>query len=154
MSEITGTDLREYVDARQTDGAANSSIDRELAALRRMFTPAIDSGKLIAKPKIRMLAENNARQRVFEREQFAEVLTRLSAALQAVATLANWTGWLRSEILALDWQRADRKAQIVRLDVGSTKNRDGPRWTAENRPRSRTARSRMYARCWSARGRA
>lgn len=125
MSEINGADLRKYIDARQEDGAKNATINRELAALRRMFTLAIDAGKLIAKPKIRMLAEDNARQGFFEREQFADVIRRLPAPLQAVATFAFWTGWRRSEILALDWQRVDRKAMIVRLDVGSTKNKDG-----------------------------
>lgn len=125
MSEITGADLRQYIDKRQDAGVANATINRELAALRRMFTLAIDAGKLIAKPKIKLLQENNARQGFFERDQFAAVLARLSPPLQAVATFAFWTGWRRSEILALDWQRVDRKATIVRLDVGTTKNKDG-----------------------------
>ena len=46
-------------------------------------------------------------------------------ALQAVATFAYFTSWRRGEILALDWRRVDRKAGIVRLDVGSTKSGDG-----------------------------
>ena len=40
-------------------------------------------------------------------------------------TFAYWTGWRRSEIRDLDWQRVDRKTGIVRLDVGTTKNDDG-----------------------------
>jgi integrase len=125
MSELTGADVRKYVEARQVAGAANATINRELAALRRAFTLAVDGGKLIAKPKITMLQENNARQGFFEREQFVSVLARLSPALKAVATFAYYTGWRRSEILKLDWQRVDRKAGIVRLDVGTTKNKDG-----------------------------
>ena len=34
-------------------------------------------------------------------------------------------GWRRSEVLGLEWSRVDRKAGIVRLDVGTTKNKDG-----------------------------
>jgi integrase len=125
LAELTGADVRRYVEHRQKDGYANATINRELAALRRMFTLAVDAGKLIAKPKIKMLSENNARQGFFEREQFVSVLGHLSAPLQAVATFAYYTGWRRSEILGLDWQRVDRTARIVRLDVGTTKNKDG-----------------------------
>jgi integrase len=90
-----------------------------------MFTLAVDAGKLLARPKIRMLQEDNARQGFFEVEQFEAVLRHLPAPLQTVATFAYFTGWRRSEILGLEWSRVDRKAGIVRLDVGTTKNKDG-----------------------------
>ena len=90
-----------------------------------MFTIAVDAGKLISRPKIRLLQEHNARQGFFEAHQFAAVLRHLPAPLQAVATFAYFTGWRKSEILALDWRRVDRAAGIVRLDVGTTKNYDG-----------------------------
>ena len=117
--------VRRYIEHRQAQGAANATINRELAAPRRMFTLAIDAGKLLMRPKIHLLQEQNARQGFFERDQLVGVLARLSPALQAVVTFAYWTGWRRSEILALEWSRVDRKAGIVRLDVGTTKNKDG-----------------------------
>lgn len=80
MSELNGADVRRYIESRQSAGAANATINRELAALRRSFTLAVDSGKLIAKPKIQMLQENNARQGFFERGQFVNVLAHLSPA--------------------------------------------------------------------------
>lgn len=145
MAELSGADVRRYVEDRQKAGAANATINRELASLRRMFTLAIDAGKLIARPKIHMLAEHNARQGFFEREQFAAVLTRLSPALQAVVTLAYWTGWRRSELLALDWQRVDRSAGIIRLDVGTTKNRDGREFIYRDLDEVRTMIDRQWA---------
>lgn len=125
MGEITVADVRRYIEHRQMKAASNATINRELAALRRAFTLAVDGGKLLARPKIRLLQENNARQGFFEREQFVSVLAHLSAPLQAIAMFAYYTGWRRSEILGLDWQRVDRKACVVRLDVGTTKNKDG-----------------------------
>jgi integrase len=94
-----------------------------------MFTLAVDAGKLLTKPKFPMLQEHNARQGFFEHDQFRAVLARLSPALQAVATFAYWTGWRRGEILGLEWSRVDRKAGIIRLDVGTTKNREGREFT-------------------------
>jgi integrase len=125
MSAINGAEIRRYIEKRQTAGAANATINRELAALRRMFTLAVDAGKLISRPKIRLLQEHNARQGFFEVDQFAAVLRHLPAPLQAVATFAYYTGWRKNEILTLDWRRVDRRAGIVRLDVGTTKNDDG-----------------------------
>jgi integrase len=125
MADITGVEARKYIAHRQTQGAAAATVNRELAVLRRAFTLAVDTGKLVVKPKIPMLREHNARQGFFEREQFANVLKHLPAPLQAVVTFAYWTGWRKSEILNLEWSRVDRTAQIVRLDVGTTKNDDG-----------------------------
>ncbi len=90
-----------------------------------MFTLAIDAGKLLMRPKIHLLQEQNARQGFFERDQLVGVLARLSPAATGRCDVRYWTGWRRSEILALEWSRVDRKAGIVRLDVGTTKNKDG-----------------------------
>jgi integrase len=129
MTDITGAEVRRYIATRQEAGAKNATINRELAALRRMFTLAVDAGKLLMRPKIPMLQEDNARQGFFEVEQFQAVLRHLPKPLQAVATFAYFTGWRRSEIIGLEWSRVDRKAGIVRLDVGTTKNKDGREFT-------------------------
>jgi integrase len=39
---------------------------------------------------------------------------------------AFFTGWrVRSEVLPLTWAQVDEREQIVRLEVGTTKNREG-----------------------------
>jgi site-specific recombinase XerD len=38
MASLTTADIRAYVAQRQADGYANATINRELAALKRMFT--------------------------------------------------------------------------------------------------------------------
>src|SRR5258706_1869033 len=35
------------------------------------------------------------------------------------------TGWRKSEILALEWRQVDWAGRVVRLDPGTTKNREG-----------------------------
>jgi integrase len=89
-----------------------------------MFTLAIQAGKLVQRPYIPMLQEDNVRRGFFEREQFDAVRRNLAAPLQAVATFAFLTGWrTKSEILSLQWHQIDLKAGVVRLDPGTTKNR-------------------------------
>jgi hypothetical protein len=45
MTTITTSDIRTYIAQRQDNGAANATINRELAALKRMYTLAIQAGK-------------------------------------------------------------------------------------------------------------
>ena len=75
---------------------------------------------------IPMLEERNVRTGFFEHEQFDAIRDHLPATWQPVVTLAYYTGWrVRSEILPLTWAHVDLKAQILRLDAGTTKNTEG-----------------------------
>lgn len=116
------------VPARQLEVArvSNAEINRELTALKRMFTLAMQAGKLLQKPHIPLLKEHNVRTGFFEREEFEAVLRRLPKAVQPVATFAYLTGWrIDSEVLPLEWRQVDFGAGEVRLDPGKTKNGEG-----------------------------
>lgn len=118
--------VRVLVTQRQTDRAANGTINREPSALKRMFTLACQAGKLLAAPHIPMLQEDNVRRGFFEREQFESVHRLLPAEVQPVVTFGYLTGWrINSEVLTLQWHQVDLRAGIVRLDPGTTKNREG-----------------------------
>jgi len=126
LISITPSHVRAFVALRQAAGAANAEINRELALLKRMFTLAVQGGKLHAKPHIPMLQEDNIRKGFFEREQFESVRDHLPASIQPVVTFAYLTGWrLTSEILPLEWRQVDWLGRVVRLDPGTTKNKEG-----------------------------
>ena len=126
MAELTTTDVRAYIAHRQQDGYANATINRELSAFKRIFTLAVQAGKLIQRPYIPMLVERNVRTGFFEREQFEAVRNRLAPMYQGVVTLAYYTGWrINSEILRLEWRQIDRHAGVIRLEPETTKNREG-----------------------------
>jgi integrase len=136
MTAITTAEVRTYIaqrqapivdeDGHETPGAANAQINRELAILKRAFKLSLQAGKLLVMPYIPMLAENNVRQGFFERHQFERVRQGLPAYVQGLVTFAYVTGWrIQSEILPLEWRQVDRKAGIVRLEPGTTKNDDG-----------------------------
>ena len=126
MTTITTVEVRAFTAARQAAGASNGEINRELAALKRMYSLAIQAGKLFVKPYIPMLKKNNVRTGFFEREQFESIQAHLPLAFRGVAAFAYATGWRTpSEILPLKLRQVDFVAGEVRLDPGTTKNDEG-----------------------------
>ena len=92
---------------------SNGEINRELTTLKRMFSLAIQAGKLLYKPYIPLLREQNVRMGFFEAHQYTAVLRHLPPSLRPVIGFAYVTGW---RIL---------QAGEVRLDAGTTKNGEG-----------------------------
>jgi len=118
--------IRTYIDRRQKAGTENGTINRELAALKRMFSLALQAEKLLRRPHIPHLAEDNVRTGFFGEIDFLALQEALPTYLKPVAAFAYTYGWrIRSEILGLTWDRVDFAAGTVRLDPGTTKNRDG-----------------------------
>ncbi len=123
---LTTADVNPYIAKRQERGASNGTINRELGALKRMYSLAVASGKLSQAPKIPHLRENNVRTGFFELEQFQAVRSHLPEHVRPIVTFAYITGWrLQSEVLPLTWKQVDFKAGTVRLEPGTTKNREG-----------------------------
>ena len=125
-TRLTSADVTRYKVARQGEGAANGTINRELAALKRALTLASRAERIPRVPYIEMLEENNVRTGYFEREQFEAVRAHLPGYLRPVMTFAYLTGWrTKSEILPLTWRQVDFQAGTVRLEPGTTKNNEG-----------------------------
>lgn len=125
LASITTADVRAYSSQRLEAGAANATINRELAILKRAFRLAEQAGTVFHRPHIPMLAEDNTRKGFFERDEFDAVRAALPDHLRGVATFAYLTGWrVPSEVLTLQWKQVDRRASTVRLEPGTTKNRD------------------------------
>jgi len=126
LLSISTAHIRAYAATRKTAGAANATINRELALLERMFSLAVKDGKLHGRPYVPMLQEDNTRKGFFEPAQFESVRAHLPEALRPVVTFAYLTGWrMKSEILPLEWRQVDWQGRVVRLDPGTIKNREG-----------------------------
>lgn len=54
--------VKKYVAQTLAAGAANATVNRELAALKRMFNLGLQAEKIHRRPYIPMLKENNARK--------------------------------------------------------------------------------------------
>jgi integrase len=124
--DITTPRITTYIAKRRGENSARATINRELAALRRMFTLAMKGNQLGSKPHFPMLAEDNSRKGFFEWDQYLAIRRHLSEDLQPVFDVAYYTGWrVRKEILTRQWFHVDLEAGWMRLDPGETKNRQG-----------------------------
>jgi len=127
VHSITTSSIRQYIEDRLESGACPASINRELAALKRMFnlgnqcTPP----KVPHVPFIPMLKEDNVRTGFFEPDDYNALMAEAPEHIRPILSFACETGWRKSEILSLKWHQVDLKAKTVRLDHGQTKNNEG-----------------------------
>ena len=124
VPQISSPMINSYIEKRLKAKAANATINRELAALKRMFNigakqtpPVVDRV-----PYIPLLKENNARKGFFEHGEFLALREALPSYLKGFATFGYKVGWRVSEIAGLTWSQVDRNQGIVRLEVGETKD--------------------------------
>jgi hypothetical protein len=99
--DITTEKVRAYVKKRQEAGYSNAEINRELAALKRMFNLASQQTppKVNHRPYIPMLQEDNVRTGFFEAEAFRTALKERLPAL--VAAYARKTRQLVTALRAI-----------------------------------------------------
>jgi integrase len=125
MAAIIPGDVADYRAARKAEGAAGATINRELAALKRMFSLAIENGRLYQQPHIEITEERNTRKGFLDPPQFAGVKALLPEPVQPLVEFLYLTGWRKSEVFNLEWRNVDWNGRVVRLDPGTTKNGDG-----------------------------
>ncbi len=96
-----------YIAQRQKDGVENATVNRELAALKRMFNLAIEKKKIIYAPHIPHLAENNVRKGFFEHEEYLKMMGVLPGYLKLPFTLAYSFGLRKEEVFSLTWNQVN-----------------------------------------------
>lgn len=139
MIEI-GTDLIEqYKELRKrqpgdegaheglSTGASSATINRELAALKRMFHLGMEQEppKVLRTPRIKMLKENNRRTGFLEHEQYRQLRDALPDYVRPILVLDYHSGVRIEEALGLQWeQNVDLLEKEVCLDPEMTKNEE------------------------------
>lgn len=126
--QVTSDTVGRYVDSRLTAGASNGSINRELSALRRMFA----LGNKSTPPKVRFvpsmpkLREANARTGFLEDGQYRKLLEYCPELwFRTIVEVGRTFGWRRTEITGLRVSQIDLMQRTIRLEPGTTKNREG-----------------------------
>jgi integrase len=125
--DITTANVKAYIEKRMEEGLTNGTINRELAALKRMFNLGAECtpSKVNMIPHIPMLKESNVRKGFFEYGEYLALRDTLPSQLRPIVTFAYHSGWRKSEILGLTWDRVDLNEGVVRLNPGETKNDSG-----------------------------
>ncbi len=124
--DITAARLRAYQSARRDAGASAATVNRELAALGRAFTLAVNGGRLGTRPPFpTRLEEAPPRQGFFEAAEHAAIRAHLPPDHQDVQDAGYWSGWRPGVFQGLTWPEIDLDAMVIRPGGGSRTKRRG-----------------------------
>src|SRR5262245_48781439 len=122
---MSGDRLTAYIQHRQGEGKSNGTINRELSVLGTAYKLGLEHGKVMRRPIIHHLKEAAPRQGFFEEADFRAVRTHLPVDLRVAVTIMYTFGWRLDEVMGQRLAQADLGAGTLRLEPGTTKNRDG-----------------------------
>jgi len=125
VAEVTSDLVAKYVDQRQLEKAQNATINREMAALKRMFRIGMYSTppKVLRLPKFPKLAEDNVRKGFLEDAQYKKLIGYCPDFwFRSLIEIGRTYGWRISELINLKVKQVDINARIIRLEPGTTKN--------------------------------
>ncbi|OPX19998.1 MAG: hypothetical protein BZ151_06210 [Desulfobacca sp. 4484_104] len=104
-----------------------ATVNRELACLKTIFNKAVGNGKAERNPaqRVKLLKENNVRDRVLSSEEYARLLANCPAHLKPIVNLAYYTAMRQGEILNLTWGQVDLKDGFIKLRPEDCKTNEG-----------------------------
>ena len=125
--QVTSEAVARYIESRQQEGAANATINRELAALKRMFRLGQQSTppKVLRLPKIPRLREDNVRTGFLEDGQYRKLIEYCPELwFRSMVEVGRTYGWRVSEVQNMRVSQLDLLQRTIRLEPGTTKNRE------------------------------
>jgi integrase len=106
------------------EGAASANINREIAALKRMFNLGAKETppKVDRVPYIQSLHEDNVKEGYFEDADYYALLEQLLDYMKGVVEFAYWIGWREAQIRNLTWDMVKIKDRLITAPGRITKN--------------------------------
>lgn len=126
LTKITPLKIEDYKMERLKNGTgrrvdekvSNSTINRELQCLRKLFNKAIDWGYALDNPvlKVEFLSEKSSfRKRVLSEDEEVRFLTVALQHIGHMTLVALHTGMRKGEVLKLKWENVDFEAQEITI---------------------------------------
>jgi excisionase family DNA binding protein len=118
LSVISQLAVEKYISRRISDGVQKSTINRELACLKKMLNKAIDWGYLDENPvrKVKFFSEkDNLKERVLTPEEETKLLDSCPECLGIIVLTAIHTGMRRAEILNLKWEDVNLEKKEIKV---------------------------------------
>jgi len=126
--QVTSEAVARYIESRQNQKAANATINRELAALKRMFRLGLQATppKVLRLPKIPRLREDNVRTGFLEDCQYRKLVEYCPELwFRSMVEVGRTYGWRVSEVRSMRVNQLDLLQRTIRLEPETTKNREG-----------------------------
>jgi integrase len=124
LSDVTPWKIEKYKSRRVNEGAAKSTVNRELALLKTVFSKAVIWGKAKDNPvkRVKLYRENNRRERFLTEEEAHKIIEAAGDPVKYFIIIGLNTGMRRSEILGLRWPdiSLEQKTIILKDDKGGT----------------------------------
>jgi len=134
VSELTKSRLELFRKKRLTENSKRkgrpvqpSTVNRDVTNLRAMLNKALEHDKIDSIPfgRIKLLEENNVRERVLSQDEFESLYLHCTASLKGLVLIAYYLPMRQGEILDLTWEEIDLKTGFIRLGGHRTKNKTG-----------------------------
>ena len=125
--DVTSDHVSRYIDLRQKENASNATINREVAALKRMFRLGQRSTppKVTRMPYFPNLKENNVRKGFLEDSHYRALVEGAELWFRTLVECGRTFGWRISELIGMKVEQVDLSQRVIRLAPGSTKNNEG-----------------------------
>jgi len=118
ISSIWIPQVKEYQIARLADGAAGSTINKEKAALSKMFQVLMELRYVDVNPArlVKNLSEKSSEREVYISQQdFTKIIDEVPLWVRPIAQTAYYTGMRRGEILGLTVKQVNLQSRIILL---------------------------------------
>ena len=122
LSEITSADIEGYKMHRKAR-VSGSTVNREMALLKRMFNLAIEWDFFLGQNpfrKVKFFREFNTGLRVLSREEEEKLLQNAAPYLQDLIRFALNTGMRVGEIFSLRWSNVDLEKDVLNVFAPKT----------------------------------
>ena len=117
IKDTKPTDIENYIRHLKSRGLKNSSINRQLAGLKRAYNIMIDDDLIQYNPcrKVEMLVDDSRRTQYLTKAEWEKLKDELPPEALAIVSVALLTGFRKRNVLQLKWEQIDMNLRTIEL---------------------------------------